>query len=199
MSRRFLLPALLVGLLAGAIALGVAFFGVGRYLEGPAQAPSKADLVAALGGDNGARAVRVLEIYRKGLAPRVLLSGPEGAHSKVKTSHQRWRAAYLVGEGIPESAILYDGGARNSWEEAVNTLRLMRERKLGHVIVVSDPPHLRRLSWVWGKVFAGSGKRFTLVASDMEDWDAAGWWKTSPNAQFVFGEVIKLAYYLVQY
>lgn len=181
------------------VGLGAAFLRAGYFLEGPAQAPSKADLIAALGGDNGARAVRVLEIYRAGLAPRILLSGPEGMHSKVRPSQVRWREQFLREEGIPASALLYDGGARNSWEEAVHTLRLMRERKLEHVLVVSDPPHLRRLSWVWGKVFAGSGKRFTLVASDMEDWDAAGWWKTSPNAQFVFGEVIKLAYYLVQY
>jgi len=66
-------------------------------------------------------------------------------------------------------------------------------------LVVSDPPHLRRLSWVWSKVFAGSGKEFILVASDMDDWDAGHWWRTSPSAQFVFGEYIKLAYYLMQY
>ena len=55
---------------------------------------------------------------------------------------------------------------------------------------------MRRLSWVWSKVFAGSGKQFTLVASDMEGWDAAAWWRTSGTAQFVFAETLKLAYYV---
>ena len=65
--------------------------------------------------------------------------------------------------------------------------------------MVSDPPHMRRLSWVWGRVFAESGRHFTLVASDMEEWDAEHWWRISSNAQFVFAEYIKLAYYLFQY
>ena len=71
--------------------------------------------------------------------------------------------------------------------------------KLDRVLVVSDPPHMRRLSWVWRKVFEGSGKDFTLVAADSVNWNAEFWWRTSPNAQFVFSEYIKLAYYLYQY
>jgi uncharacterized SAM-binding protein YcdF (DUF218 family) len=184
-------------LLAGG-ALAACFLGAGYFLEAPAQAPARADLLAALGGDNGARADKVLELYRKGLAPRVLLTGPE-SHSKTRSAFLNMRARYLVEEGVPEKAILFDRSSRNSWEEAASTLRLMRELKLERVLVVSDPPHMRRLAWVWGKVFAGSGREFVLVASDMDDWDAGHWWRTSASAQFVFGEYIKLAYYVVQY
>jgi len=184
--------------LLGAAALLAAFLGAGHFLEARAQKPVKADLIFALGGDNGARAARVLEIYREGLAPRILL-GAEGVHSKTRAAYLSWRARYLIDEGVPEKALLYDRRSANSWEEARNTLRLMEAMKLRRVLVVSDPPHLRRLSWVWGKVFAGSGREFVLVVSDMEGWDAARWWRTSPNAQFVFGEYIKLAYYLLQY
>ena len=187
--------AILVCAVMGAIA----FLRAGYFLQAPAQAPVKADLIAALGGDNGARAVRVLELYRGGLAPRVLLAGPDGAHSKIRSAHQSWRASYLVAQGIPERALLYDALATNSWEEAVNTLALMREQKLASVLVVSDPPHLRRLAWVWGKVFDGSGKRFVLVASDAENWNAEFWWRTSVGAQTVFNEYLKLAYYLTEY
>ena len=130
--------------------------------------------------------------------PKVLV-GASGAHSKTRPAYLRWQARYLVEEGVPENALLYDRSSTSSWDEAVNTLELMRSMKLDRVLVVSDPPHMRRLSWVWGKVFEGSGKEFTLVASEMEGWDAAHWWRTSPNAQFVFGEYIKLAYYSFQY
>jgi len=71
--------------------------------------------------------------------------------------------------------------------------------KMQRVLVVSDPPHMRRLSWIWGKVFEGSGKEFTLVACEMEGWDAARWWRISSHAQFVFSEYFKLAYYLYEY
>ncbi len=186
-------------LLAAAGLIAAFFFGAGYYLQAPAREPVAADLLVALGGDNGARAVRVLELYQKGFGPKVLLTGPEGAHSKVLPVHQLWRGTYLIQEGIPEKAILYDSKSRNSWEEAVNTLKLMREQKMERVLVVSDPPHLRRLAWVWGKVFRDSGKSFVLVASDDEEWDAEHWWRTSGNAQYVFAEYIKLAYYLIQH
>jgi uncharacterized SAM-binding protein YcdF (DUF218 family) len=175
-----------------------AFVGAGQFLEAPAQVPVKADLVFALGGDNGGRAAGVLEIYRKGFAPKILL-GAEGVHPKTRAAYLGWRARYLIDEGIPEKALVYDRRSANSYEEARNALALMRSAKFDRVLVMSDPPHMRRLSWVWGKVFAGSGKEFILVSSDMEGWDAAHWWRDSPNAQFVFGEYIKLAYYLVQY
>lgn len=187
-----------VAVVLGTAALVAALLGAGHFLEATAQAPAGADLIFALGGDNGARADRVLEIYRQGLAPKVLL-GSEGVHSNTRATYLGWRARYLIDEGIPEQALLYDRRSRSSWDEAINTLQLMRSMKMNRVLVVSDPPHLRRLSWVWSRVFAGSGKEFILVASDMEDWDAARWWRTSPNAQYVFGEYIKLAYYLLQY
>jgi len=190
---------LAAGALLGVAVLLVGLLGAGHFLAAPSQPPVKADLLVALGGDNGARADRVLELYRKGLAPKVLLTGPEGGHSRTRPAYLHWRARYLIDEGIPEQALLFDRRAVSSWEEAVNTLQLMQAMKLNRVLVVSDPPHMRRLSWVWGKVFAGSGKEFTLVASDMDYWDAEHWWRLSSNAQFVFAEYIKLAYYLVQY
>lgn len=182
----------------GAVMLVLGFLNAGNFLAAPAQAPVKADLIFAPGGDNGARADKVLELYRKGYAPRILL-GPEGIHSRTRAAYLRWRARYLVGEGVPEQVLLFDNRSVSSWDEAVRTLQLMQEMKMNSVLVVSDPPHTRRLTWVWGKVFAGSGRTFTLVAADMEDWDAEHWWRTSPNAQFVFSEYIKLAYYYFQY
>ena len=187
------------GVLLGAVALFAGFLGAGYFLEAPGQAPVKADLMVALGGGDGARGHGVLEYYRKGLAPRVLLRGMAGTYSKIRAHNLMWRARYLMDEGIPEKVLLYDDRSANSWEEALNTLQLMRAMKLDRVLVVSNPPHMRRLSWVWGKVFAGSGKEYTLVASDMEDWDAGHWWRISSNAQFVFAEYIKLGYYLIQY
>jgi uncharacterized SAM-binding protein YcdF (DUF218 family) len=187
---------LVLALLSGAMA--AVFFAAGHFLEAPARAPVRADLLAALGGDNGARADKVLELYRGGYAPRVLLTGPE-SHSKTRSAYLNMRARYLVEEGVPDKAILFDRAAKNSWQEAANALALMQAQNLQRVLVVSDPPHMRRLSWVWGKVLEGSGKEFVLVASDMDDWDAGHWWRTSASAQFVFGEYIKLAYYLAQY
>jgi hypothetical protein len=75
----------------------------------------------------------------------------------------------------------------------------MQAQKLSRVLVVSSPAHLRRLDWVWGRVFAGSGRSYVLVASDEENWDPEFWWRTSVGAQIVFSEYLKLAYYFSEY
>jgi hypothetical protein len=106
---------------------------------------------------------------------------------------------YLLDNSVPQQALLFDYRSTSSWDEAVNTLQLMQKMNLDRVLVVSDPPHMRRLSRGWGKVFEGSGKEFTLVANDMEGWEPGHWWHTSPNAQFLFAEYIKLVYYFIQY
>ena len=199
MNGRKIALGLMAGALLGVAALWLGFLAAGHVLVAPEQTPVKADLLVALGGDNGARADRVLELYHKGFAPRILLTGPEGGFSKTRATHLNWRARYLVDEGIPQQVLLFDRRSVSSWEEAVNALRLMQAMKLDRVLVVSDPPHMRRLSLVWGRVFSGSGKEYTLVASGMEDWDAAHWWRTSSSAQFVFAEYIKLVYYFIQY
>ena len=199
MKRGTIIRWLGVSVLLGIAALIAGFLGAGHFLEAPAQAPVKADLLVALGGDDGARVHGLLGLYRKGFAPKVLLSGMAGTYSKTRAHNLMWRARYLIDEGIPEQALLYDRRSASSRDEALNTLQLMQSMKLDRVLVVSDPPHMRRLSWVWGKVFSGSGKAYTLVASEMEDWDAGHWWRSSPNAQFVFAEYIKLAYYAVEY
>ena len=185
-------------MILGVVLLVSCFLGAGHFLEAPAQAPVKADLLIALGGEDGGRAHSVLGLYRDGFAPRVLLTG-EGVHTRARPHQLSWRARYLIDKGIPENAVLFDARSNNSWEEAVNTLALMRSMKLERVLVVSDPPHLRRLGWVWSKVFAGSGKTYTLIACEMDDWDPEFWWRTSAGLQFVFGEYIKLAYYFYSY
>src|SRR5262245_5075545 len=69
--------------LVGAVIIGCALvmvaaaYGLGRWLEAPAQPASKADVVVVLGGDTGSRLLTTLDIYRRGLAPKVFLAGVE--------------------------------------------------------------------------------------------------------------------------
>jgi uncharacterized SAM-binding protein YcdF (DUF218 family) len=182
-----------VGLVAAVFVF--AFFRAGIFLDAPSQQPERADLIVTLGGDVGARVHKAAELYRQGFAPTILLTGLEGGHAGTRSHYLNWRARLLVDRKVPASALLFDEVSANTWEEAVNTLSLMQARKMQSVLVVSDPPHLRRLDRVWGKVFAGSGIQFRLVAAPMEKWDAAHWWSNEASAQYVVNEYIKLGYY----
>lgn len=180
------------------LAAGVkSFAAAGYYLERPAQPPVSSDLVVALGGDHGQRSRMAAELYHQGLAANVLQTGVQGQRADQRTNAALRRSLLLRDLKVPQAALLSDDVSTNSWEEAVNTLTLMRARGFKRVMVVSDPPHMRRLQWAWGRVFAGSGIEFRLVASDFKAWDADRWWATKRNSRFVLKEYLKLGYYRV--
>ena len=169
------------------------------FLEGAGAPPVKADLIAVLGGDGGDRGLTAARLYASGMAPRVLIEGLEATPSKARRAILHWRVQVLVDAGVPLAQLEYDIESTNSWEEALNTRRLMEARGWRRVLVVSSPPHLRRLSWTWRRVFEGSGLEFSLVASSPPDWKPDIWWRDEKSGAAVIMECIKIAYYLVKY
>jgi uncharacterized SAM-binding protein YcdF (DUF218 family) len=164
------------------------------FLASPAGTPARSDAIFVLGGDAGERVIRGLELYRAGLAPVVVLTGIEEGAAGTRRTYLNWRARYLVEAGVPESAIVFDTASGNSSEEARNARTLARARGWHAVMVVSDPPHMRRLALLWDRAFEDSGIRWTLVASHPAWWSASGWWRNARDAQFVLMEYIKLAH-----
>ena len=181
------------------IAVMAAFWHAGRYLSAPAGVAEPADCIVALGGDTGDRIVTALDLYRRGYAPWILLTGVEDSPGDTRRAYLTWRAEYLVKAGVPSAAILYDEHSANSRDEARNTLALASARGWKSVLVVSDPPHMRRLARAWGKTFAGTGRNYILVATAPAWWRERAWWQSERAAQFVITEYVKLGYYLVRY
>ncbi|MFO1316202.1 MAG: YdcF family protein [Burkholderiales bacterium] len=193
--RILLWLALATALVAVAVAFGAA--RAGYWLEAPMQAPRRADAIVVLGGDEGDRALRALGLYREGYAPTVVLTGLEYGDAAPPAA-LTWRADFLEARGVPRSALRFEVDSKNSYTEAVNVLALMRQQGWRTVIVVSDPPHMRRLSWTWGRVFADSGLEYVLVASRPDWWSPGDWWREERSGGFVIMEFIKLGYYVAK-
>lgn len=197
-SRRWCYGGAAVLLLIAAL-LVFGFRSLGAWVAGAAAAPVRADLIVSLGGDDGHRVKKSAELFRAGYATSVLITGLEGSPVQERGHYLNWRAKALAAAGIAADSVLADATATNSFEEAQATLAVMRRQGWRKVLVVSDPPHMRRLDWAWGKVFAGSGLSYVLVASEPAWWDAAHWWRSERAGQFVLSEVVKLGYYVWKY
>lgn len=189
----FLLAAILSGLIVGTFF----FLNAGKLLTINPGTPQKADAIVVLGGGVGARSVTGLDIYRLGYSQNILLTGVEHMDSQLTDYYLNWRAVFFLEAGVPRENILFDSISGNSWEEAQNTLRLMKEKGWQTVIVVSDPPHMRRLKSVWAHIFSDSGKKCILIPSSPTWWDAANWWKNEKSAKFVISEYIKILFYSI--
>lgn len=177
----------------------LAIIRAGHFLSSPAGPPQRSDIVLALGGDMGGRIAVAADLHRRGLADRVVLTGLENMPAITRPHYLNWRMQFAIDQGVPKKQIVLDLGAGSSWEEAVNTLALLKQNNWQRVTVVSDPPHMRRLHWVWNRVFSGSGKEFVLVDSNPAWWNADRWWANDESGPFVLMEYIKLVYYWFKY
>jgi uncharacterized SAM-binding protein YcdF (DUF218 family) len=188
---------LLLGGLCAGLVVAVLISRLGRWLEAPAQAPSAADVILVLGGGGGNRIVTGLNLYQQGMAPRLLLSGAEANHHAGYHDPIDWRADLLVKAGVPRASILLDRTSRNTWEEAVNALELMRAAGWHHVIVVSDPTHMRRLSWTWHQASKEADVSFVLVSAPAAGWNGEGWWRDEASRRNALIELAKIFYYYI--
>lgn len=195
--RGLLVGALLAVFVAGL--MGIGFRSLGAWLAGGAAAPVTSDVIVALGGDDGHRVKKVVELFRAGYADTVLITGLEGSPSGERAYYLNWRAKVLTDAGVAADRLQIESTASNSYEEARAVLALLQARQWSKALVVSDPPHMRRLNRVWSRTFAGSGKSYVLVASEPRWWDAERWWTSEKSGQFVLTELIKMGYYIWKY
>jgi uncharacterized SAM-binding protein YcdF (DUF218 family) len=187
------------GVLLALAACAWMFVNAAHFLEGPARPPVPSDLLVVLGGDSGDRVLTAASTWQSGAAPYVLLAGLETSPLETRPVYMHWRAGVLAERGVPADRILFDTASTSSWEEAVNTLQLMRDRNWTRVVVISDPYHMRRLDWIWARVFRGSGRAYSLVASAPPYWQPDRWWQSERAGAAVIMEYIKLVYYFAKY
>jgi uncharacterized SAM-binding protein YcdF (DUF218 family) len=132
----------------GAAALSLACGAV--VLAGLRDRPGRADVGVVLGSvlrdgepapGLAARLDRGLEAWRRGLAPRLIVSG---GFERDGASQARAMRRYLLRRGVPDSCVVVDEGGLNTWLTARHASAWLRERGLARVLVVSEYYHVPR-------------------------------------------------------
>ncbi len=132
----------------GFVAWRIANFGAEALEREPEPAAAIVVLGAGVDGDQPspifeARLRHGVDLYRRGLAPWLILTG--GFGSEKRAAEAEVGRAYALAAGVPESAILIETVSRTTFQNFQETDRLLDEHGLGRkLIVVSDPYHLRR-------------------------------------------------------
>lgn len=99
------------------------------------QKPAKADAIVVLGGGITDRVPRAVELFQKGLAPIIVLSG-EGDGGKMR----RW----LTESNVPADAVRSELKSLNTWQNAKFSVELLRGLGAKRVILVTSWFHSRR-------------------------------------------------------
>ncbi len=109
--------------------------------------PEPSDVIFVLGGSTLAPTTKAAELYKAGYAPKIAFTGVNGTfggNTELLEIHEQYREA-LKGV-IPEEAILSEGLATNTLNEAQSSIPFLKERGVDpqKIILVSRPVHQRR-------------------------------------------------------
>lgn len=84
-----------------------------------------------------------LDLYQHGYAPLLIFTGGYGG-SGARFSESQVARRYALKQGVPDEAILIETASRTTRQNLIEARRLMQQRKLHRVIIVSDPLHMAR-------------------------------------------------------
>jgi uncharacterized SAM-binding protein YcdF (DUF218 family) len=119
-----------------------------------------------------ARLDHALDLYRRGLAPRILTTGGPGG-DPVFTEGGVGRS-YLTGRGVPSEAIIVENEGESTVQSTAMAGEIMRRMGLHSVIVVSDGYHIYRVKQMLqfrGLEVYGSPRRELNPAPLHERWN----------------------------
>lgn len=89
-----------------------------------------------------------VELWKRGVAPKLLFTGGLGHGDKLCESEVARRVAMEA--GVPAGAILVEKESRMTWDNLIEAQRVMKARGLETAVIVSDPDHLLRASLMAG-------------------------------------------------
>ena len=193
-KRRFWIAAAILLILA--LAAVIVFRGIGRWLVVQDEL-EHSDAIVVLSGGMPQRALEAARIYRQGLAPQVWITRPASPSESLAAmgisfeGEESYSRAILVHEGVPETAIrILAPVIVNTADEERATIAEMQATQASRVIMVTSPPHTRRVRTLWRKL-APVG--LTMIVRPAADgFDADHWWRTTKDALAVVRETLGL-------
>lgn len=90
-----------------------------------------------------ARLDHAIDLYRRGLAPALIMTGGRGPGDTVSEATVGRR--YAERQGVPGEAILEESEGLTSYQSMRAVQRLMERRGMTDAVLVSDPFHMLRL------------------------------------------------------
>lgn len=144
-------------------------------------------------GEAGDRVLYAARLYRAGVAPIVVVSGGRGTlDNPGMVPEANAMQDMLVDLGVPNEAIVVEGVSRNTYENGVESARLLEAHGWRHILLVTSALHMPRAY----AVFARYDLEITPAPTDYllthSDWD----FYTQPDALVMLMNVLPKAEYL---
>ncbi|HYV68031.1 MAG TPA: YdcF family protein [Myxococcales bacterium] len=198
---RFWLLALAGIAVGGVLAAPLALQAAGRFLV-VSDPIAPADAIYVFPGEVPHRAGCGAELFRAGVAPRVVLSGskvhPSLAAVGISLSDAQVNAHILQGLDVPMEAITVLNEGTSTREDA-EALRhwAAGQAQVHRVVAITSPAHSRRAKQTLDAVFRGSP--VDVHIRSCPEGLGPDWWHDEESLLQVTNEYLKMLYYVLAY
>ena len=156
--------------------------------------PQKADVIFLPGSEEGVLAKTAARLYLEGYAPLIVPSGKYAkwtGHSMVdqfETESDHF-AYLLMEEGVPEEAILKEREATYTYQNAINTRKLLDERgiKVKKALLCCQAYHARRSKLYYQILFPET--EILVIPTVTKGIRKDNWFKSREMSDIVLGEI----------
>lgn len=156
--------------------------------------PKKADVIFLPGSEEGVLAKTAAGLYHQGFAPLIVPSGKyakwtgETVVKEFETESDHF-AGILMEEGVPESAILKEREATYTYQNAINTRRLLDEKGIlvKRALLCCQAFHARRSKLYYQILFPEA--EILVCPTVTKNISRDNWFKTREKSDRVLGEI----------
>ena len=156
--------------------------------------PQKADVIFVPGSEEGALAKTAAKLYLEGYAPFIV---PSGKYAKWTgksivggfETESDYFAYLMMEEGVPESAILKEREATYTYQNAINTKKLLDERGIvvKKALLCCQAYHARRSKLYYQVLFPDA--EIFVCPTVTKGITRENWFKNRETANIVLGEI----------
>ena len=109
------------------------------------------------------RLLQAIDLYKDGIADKIFITGGSGKIFDQKHKEASILKEYLVNLGIPETDILIESGSKNTYENAVESAKILKPETNNHsYLLITSAFHMRRAS----ACFKKQGFEFDIFVTD---------------------------------
>jgi len=192
---RLLAAVLILVALAYAVPMGLKALGAALITDDPLH-PAGAILVLAGESREGDRVRHAVQLFKRGLAPLLVLSGTPMGFRTHEADVMRRHAEFL---GVPSTRILtVKQNGDSTKEEAGVVVPILKRRGLKEVILVTSNYHTARAKRIFERAAGPYGPHF--LASPVNDglFEPDGWWMRRRYAKTFVYEAIKTVWSAIE-
>jgi uncharacterized SAM-binding protein YcdF (DUF218 family) len=168
---------------------------IAAYLELKSCVPEHAELIFVFGTWYSQPAEMAADLFQRGVAPRILVTGGSNKHTGVNEAEAHW--AILCEAGVPDASIYVENQSANTLENVRLALPLIEGflDQIQTILVIAKWQHSRRAVMTL-KAHLPAGIRYCAQTYEAPQVPRQSWWQDAEAQRRVIGNWERIPRYL---